>query len=230
MANRNYASGGKIYSMRVKPVLVDCSFIVNATDTGGLGITSLKGPLVQAVYMHTSATPSALNPNPASGTIIIQLQDNYNVTLVPEMHAIQSSLGTPLLIDASSAALTAGVAYVITTVGNATAAQWLALGVPSGVTPAVGVSFIALVTGSGASSTARVAPTAAAGSGVASIEVVGDPNTSIAPNPSSTQGFGAQIILQCRDYAGAIVAPTNLTKISIAMYLNDSSVLTSSNS
>lgn len=56
MANRNWASGGKIYSMHVKPVLLDCNFIVDSANGNGLGIRSLKGPCVSAVYMHSSAT------------------------------------------------------------------------------------------------------------------------------------------------------------------------------
>lgn len=223
MANRNFASGGKVYSMHVKPVLVDCHFTVAAADAGGLGITSLKGPMVSAVYMHTSATPAAGNPNPASGTIVVRLQDNYNriLTIVPSIRSPNS--GSDVKIDNS--AMTAGVAYVITTLGNATAAKWHAIGVPAGVVPAVGVAFIAATNGgSGDALTSRVQTAATAGSGVASIEVVGSPNTTIAPDPTVNQGYGAQFILQCRDYAGALVAPADGSVISIEMYMNDSSI------
>lgn len=224
MANRNFASGGKIYSMHVKPVLVDCNFVVDSTNGNGLGIRSLKGPLVQAVYMHTSSTPASGNPNPASGTIVVQLQDNYNRIYSGFRSIVSPVSGSALKIDNS--ALTAGVAYIITTVGNSTNAQWHALGVPAGVTPAVGVAFIAASVGAGSNtSTSRVMATAAAGSGVASIESVGDSNLSIAPAPSANQGFGAQFILQCRDYAGAIVAPVDGSVISLSFYLSDSSVL-----
>jgi hypothetical protein len=53
--------------------------------------------------------------------------------------------GADVKIDNS--AMTAGQLYTITTLGNATAAKWTAIGVPAGVTPAVGVSFIALTNG-----------------------------------------------------------------------------------
>lgn len=223
MANRNFPNGGKLYSGHVMPVEIDCNFIVDSTNGNGLGIRSLKGPYVQSVYMHTSATPAVGNPNPASGTIIVQLQDNFS-KLLTGASAIVSPLGSNLKVDASDAALTAGVGYVITILGDATAADWLALGVPSGVTPAVGVAFVALVTGSGTASVTRVAPSAAAGSGVATIETLGDSNQAIAPNPASNQGFGAQIILQCRDYAGAIVAPAAGSVISLSFLLSNSSV------
>lgn len=226
MANRNWSNGGKVFQMESSPVTISCTFTVNSTDSAGLGITSLKGPTVSAVYMNTSATPADNNPNPAAGTIVLQLQDNYNRTIVPMKHSIQSPLsGSSLLV--ASAGLTVGVAYVITILGTTTTAAWHALGVPAGVTPAVGVSFIAAATS--ALGTGAVQITAAAGSGVASIEIVGEPNMSIAPDGLQNQGFGAQIILQCRDYAGAIVAPANGSIISLELLLSNSSVTVQGN-
>lgn len=453
MPSRNWASGGKIYSMHASPVLVDCNFIVDSTNVNGLGISSLKGPVVHAVYMHTSATPSAGNPNPvgpsgggtgsvnlassanfailaaaaitgstgagsvvtgdigiypnnsssitnfppsvvigtthaadgianqgmidataafvamnllsataisstldgqtltpgaykeASGTfnlaqagngtltfngagtyvfqasstlgtgaggiptfaftggatalntfiywavgssatinigvtsagatfygtviaqasvtatqagtingrlfaltgavtlsgtnalslpnggsasgggaIVVQLEDNYN-RFLSEYHGLVSpTSGTALKIDNS--ALTAGVAYVISTLGNASAAKWHTIGVPAGVTPAVGVSFTALSNGgAGNTLTSRVMTSALVGSAVCSIELIGDPNKSIAPDPTKNQGFGAQFILQCRDYAGANVQPVDGTIISLSFLLNNSSAI-----
>ena len=224
MANRNYASAGRIYSMHVKPVLVDCNFIVDSTNGNGLGIRSLKGPLVQSVYMHTSATPAAGNPNPASGTIVVQLQDNFNRSFSGFNAVVSPVSGSALKIDNS--ALTPGVAYIITTLGDASVAKWNAIGVPAGVTPAVGVSFIAASDGGSANvSSSRVMTTAAAGSNIMTIETVGDPNLSIAPNPSANQGYGASFILQCRDATGAIAAPADGSVISLAFYLSDSSIL-----
>lgn len=222
--------------MHVKPVLLDCNFVVDSTNGNGLGIRSLKGPMIQNVFMHTSASPGlgnsnpatpglpVTNPNPASGTIVVQLTDNYSRSYSGFNAIVSPVSGTPILIIASGAALTVGAAYIIVSLGSSTTADWHAVGVPSGITPAVGVSFIAAATGAGTGSGA-VEIAAAAGSGVASIETLGDPNLSIAPDPTSTQGFGAQLILQCRDYAGALVAPANGSVISISMYLSDSSIL-----
>lgn len=219
MANRNFASGGKLYSMHVMPVLVDCNFTVDNTNPDG--ISNLKGPLVEQVLMNSAAaTPSATI---ATGTIVVQLQDNFN-KLYSFSHAIIApNSGSDVKIDNS--AMTAGVAYTITTLGNATAAKWHAIGVPAGVTPAVGVSFIALSNGgAGNTLTSRVQATVATGSSVASIELVGNPDMSIAPLASADQGFGAQMLLQCRDYAGALVAPAAGSKISLCFYLSNSSV------
>ncbi len=222
MANRNWASGGKIYSGHIQPVLIDCNFIVDSSNGNGLGLRSLKGPYVQAAYMHTSATPAAGNPNPASGTIVLQLQDNYNKIYCGGFSVV-SPLGSNLKVDLSDAALTVGVAYVITILGDATAADWLALGVPKGLTAAVGMSFIAAAVGHGTASVTRVAPAAA--SNIATIETVGDANQSLAPNALSAQGFGAQVIMQMRDGSGALVTPPNGTVIGLQLLLSNSSVL-----
>lgn len=220
MANRNWASGGKIYSMHTMPVLLDCNFVIDSTNGNGLGIRSLKGPAISAVYMHTSSTPAAGSPNPASGTIVVQLADNYNRSLSGAFSIVSPASGASLLV--ASAGLTVGVAYIITILGTTTTAAWHALGVPAGVAPAVGVSFIAAATS--ALGTGAVQITAAAGAGICSIETVGDPNLSIAPDPTANQGYGAQIILQCRDYAGAIAAPANGSVISLQFLLSNSSV------
>ncbi len=222
MANRNWASGGKIYSMRVKPVQLDCEFTVDNTSPSG--VSNLKGPAVKAVFMDAGASPSALNPNPAAGTILVQLQDAYNQVLAVEHSIISPLAGSP------STATVSGKASVITTLGTATAAQAAAdlqaVGLPIGIVPAIGVSFIATATATIGHSIAVDLP-AAAGSGVATIELAADPDATVSPDPTQNQGFGAQMILQCRDYAGALVAPAAGSRISLVILLNDSSVATS---
>ncbi len=248
MANRNFTSS-KMFTGHVMPVLLDCNFIVDSTNGNGLGIRSLKGPYIQNVFMHTTATPGVgnsnpatpgipvTNPNPASGTIVVQFQDKFN-RLLTGGNSIVSPLGSNLKVDASDAALTVGVAYVITIPGDALPADWLALGVPAGLisqtAPYVqaGTAFIAAATGSGVASVSRVAPTAAAGSAIFAIETVGDSNQAIAPfsSPALNQGFGAQIILQCRNASGssaasAIAAPADGSVISLSFLISNSSIL-----
>jgi len=229
MANRNFSNGGKIYAMETKPVLVSCNFIVDSTNGNGLGIRSLKGPLVQNVFMHTTATPGAgnsnpatpnvtvTNPNPSAGSIVLQLQDNYNRTLSGFNAIVSPISGTPLT------ATTAGTPVLITSLGTATLAQWQAVGLPIGITPAVGAAFVPTASATiGGSATVEVA--AAAGSAVMSIETLGDSNLTLSPSPSANQGFGGQLILQCRNNSGAIAAPADGSVISISIYLSDSSV------
>lgn len=220
MANRNFPNS-RIYSGHVMPVLIDCNFVVDSSS--GSGISSLKGPYVSNVFMHTSGSPSSGNPNPSAGTIVVQLQDNFNRLFSGFKGIIQSpNSGSAVKIDNS--AMTAGDPYVITVLGDASLAKWQAIGVPAGVTPAVGVSFIAASNGgAGNVLTSRVQAPAAAGSGIQSIEIVGSPNLSISPAPN-LQSYGASIILQCRDASGAIAAPVDGSLISLSFYLSNSSV------
>lgn len=220
MANRNFLSQ-KMFSMRAMPVLIDCSFTVDATNANG--ITGLQGPLVQSILMNSSAaTPTQTI---AAGYIQIRLQNGYNQVLGISKPCIQSAnSGSDVKIDNS--AMTAGRAYTITTLGDATAAKWQAIGVPAGVTPAVGVSFIAASDGGTGDTLSSRVQLVIASSNVASIEVVGNPNKSVNPNPAS-QSYGSQIILVCRDYAGAIVAPSAGDVISLQILMNNSSVVAS---
>lgn len=218
MANRNWASGGKTYTMHVSPVLIDLNFTVD--DTAQDGITDLKGPAVAEVLMRsTHATPTQTI---AAGTILIKLQDNYNrVFNSVSGQIVAPTSGSDVKIDNS--ALTAGQPYVITTVGNSTTAQWQAVGLPAGMTPAEGVAFIATSVGAGANtSTSRVQIPDSDGSGIAAIELAADPSLTCSPNPSANQG--AYLILQTRAFSQAITAPENGSKISVQIYLSNSSI------
>ena len=222
MANRNWASAGKIYSMHVKPVLLDCNFIVDSTNGNGLGIRSLKGPCIQNVFMHTSATPGSnngqTNPNPAVGYIQVRLADNYNRYLSGFSGQISVLSGTPLT------ATTAGQTVVIVSLGTATLAQWQAVGFPAGFTPAVGASFVPTASATIGGS-ATVETITANGSGISHIEVVGDPNLTLANSAQPSNGGGI-INLAIFGAAGSgVVTPANGTAMSLAFYFNDSSVI-----
>ncbi len=220
MANRNWASGGRKYAMHVSPVSIDCNFIVDATDPNG--ITDLKGPTVSSVLMNSShATPTQVI---ATGLILIELADNYNKVLsVSAGSVIAPTTGAEVKVDNS--ALTAGVAYVITTVGNSTAAQMHSIGLPAGITPAAGVGFIASAVGiSGEANTSTTRVKAVANTNVAAIELISDPTALASPDPRAAQGYGASLILRCLDFAGAAVAPTAGTTIQITMEMNNSSI------
>lgn len=214
MANRNWSNGGKLYAMETKPVIVSCNFIVDSTNGNGLGIRSLKGPVVKSVFMHTSATPAAGNPNPASGIIMVQLQDNYNRYLGGFSGQVSPVSGTPLT------SVTANTAYVITALGPSVA-QWQALGLPVGVTPAIGAAFIATTSASIPASGAVMVGKSGA-SGIDHIEVLGDPNQTAYLSNSQING-GMILILECLS-AGSLTAPADGTVIGLSFYLSDSSI------
>jgi type VI secretion system secreted protein VgrG len=200
-------------------------------------VTIDGGAVIGRLFANTgalsfsAATAAGLPPTPGGSThvlgtplpgiIVVQLHDNFNRSITGIKAVVSPVSGIPLQIDAS--ALTQGMAYVIVNVGNATNAQFNALGLPAGVVPSVGASFIASSVGAGpGTSTARVE--AVVTSNITTIETVGDPNQSIAPDPTKNQGFGAQFILQTRNSSGVIAAPVDGTVISLGFLLNNSGV------
>jgi hypothetical protein len=213
MANRNWMSN-KLYQMEAYPVLVSCNFVVDSTNVNGLGIKFLKGGAVKNVYMKTSATPAAGNPNPETGIIMIELQDNYNRLLGGFASAVSPLDGS------SQTSTTAGKISVIVSLGTATLAQWQARGLPVGVTPAVGVAFVATTSGAIGGSAAIQGVSS---SGAVSLETCGNTNLSLS-RPNSIVTGGGLVYLQALNSAGAKVAPANGTVVSVSLYLSNSSV------
>ena len=161
-------------------------FTVDPTNVNGLGISSFTGQGVEAVYMHTSQTPDASNPNPANGYILAKLTEPFEsfVSVLSTVTPPQS--GASLLV--ASAGLSVGTVYVITVLGNTSQAQWEVLGVPAGVTAALGLAFVAIATS--CTGTGAVQVPATAGAAVVSIQPIGDPAVG-----------GGYVLLAC--YAGA---------------------------
>lgn len=197
MANRRFT---QFYNTLHKmPVQLDCNFIVDPANGNGLGIRSLKGPGIANVFMNTSAPLTGSgNPNPIAGYIYVQFQDNYNYYYFGSSGFVSPLSGSNIAVDASDALLTAGHVYTITVVGTSTAADWIALGVPKGISPAPGVSFVALATGAGAGN-GQVQSSATAGSGIDNIEVIGNPNTTLSYQGGTVLGSkgGSYMILAC---------------------------------
>ncbi len=222
MANRNFPNGKSIYIPHVKPVLVDCNFIVDSANGNGLGIRSLKGSYVANIFMHTSSTPAGGNPNPEAGVIVVQLSDNYQQYLGGFSGQSNPLSGTPITVS-TAASLTIGAPYTITTLGTTTQANWQTLGLPSTITAAPGAAFIAAATAGTGSGTVQ-APKAA-GSGFDHMELIGDPATMNSNNPQP--GSGLQMIFACYKNT-ALTAPADGTVISMSFYINDSAVLVGS--
>ena len=176
---------------------IQCSFVVDHANGNGLGIRSLKGQGVAKVFMHTTATPAVGSPNPAVGYIVVQLSSAYAAYAGGTAGFVAPISGTPINVTSG---LTVGQAYIITSVGTTTAAQFQSLGLPTGIVPAPGVSFIATSASAGVG-TGVVEVPMATGSGIDHIEIVGDPNLTSGPS----QG-GAQII--CLALGGAPLAAT----------------------
>jgi hypothetical protein len=215
------------YTPHNKATLLDCSFVVDSTNGNGLGIRSLKGSgRVSSVFMHTTATPGVssdgiTNPNPAAGYIVANLQDNYARYLGGFSGFVTPVSGTPILV--ASAGTVANTIYVIVSLGTTTIANWHALGVPSWITPAVGVSFVAAATTTKAG-TGAIEVIKSTGAGSDHIEVVGDANLM---NATDAYGYGGstpgmQIIMVCFN-AGSVANPADGAVIGLSFYMNNSS-------
>lgn len=224
---RGFGLNGKsIYMNICKPEVVACNFVVDSANGNGLGVRSLKSNgYIENVFMHTSSTPGRgtgnfLNPNPASGIILLQFKNNFNYYLGGFSGFVSPVTGSALT------SVTANLSYVIISLGTATLAQWQAKGVPVGLTPAVGMAFVATATGTiGGSATVKVPGV----SGITSIEAIGDANASIA-NASIASNAGARVLLQCLGATDASTttliakAPADGSVISLSSWFDGSSV------
>lgn len=171
------------------------------------------------------------SPNPAAGFVQIKFKNNFNYYLGGFSGFVSTVSGSSVKIDNS--ALTAGQAYTITTLGNATLANWQAIGFPVGFTPVVGSNFIATavgVPGEGNVLTSRVMIPKA--SGILTFEAMGDPNQTM-NNSSIGSNAGAIVIVQClaptlttNAYGQPMIptAPQNNSVLGMSFWFDGSSV------
>ncbi len=212
-------NGKSCYQNIAMPKSVWVNFTV--TPSNGLGVTSIKSNgYVNYVFMHTSTTPSSsasgfLNPNPASGYCMVSFKSQFYKFL-----GVRNGSVVAPATSTSTSSTVANVAYSITALGTATVAQWVAVGLPAGVTPAVGQTFIAIASQSiGGSATVGLPGL----TNVANISVLGDPDTMVANSNFYVNG-GAQVGLVFQDFAGAAVAPTTGSIVRLEFVFDGSSV------
>lgn len=223
---RSYGLNGRaLYTSVVKPMYTWLTYTVNAADTGGLGVTSVKSNgFVESVFMHTSQTPGSVNgitnPNPVVGYALITLKTNFNTYL-----GLRCNLEPPTA-NTSTTSTTAGNVYVITALGTATLAQWQAAGLPAGFTPTLGQTFVAKATGTIGGSAHVGTPGVPV---ITHVNVVGDPTTTVA-NANVYQYAGAQVVLQFAAATSSSVttlaptAPADGTIVRVELCYDGSSV------
>jgi hypothetical protein len=182
--------------MSVMPVLINCSIEIDSAEPNGT--KNLKGGLVQSIKKQ------------ATGVYAIQLQDNYN-----KVYNVLSSIQCPSTGSTIVTSVTAGQVCVIKTLGNTTQAQWEAMGLPVGITAAIGAAFAASAAGVGTGTVA--APVTSA---VDSIEVIGLPNSSISSVPLGN----AQILIRTSN-AGTAANIADGSILNLSIILSNSSVL-----
>ncbi len=214
-APQNLPNAGHFYTNLTQPVDININFVVDSTNGNGLGTRSLKSNgYANAVYMHTSAPLAGSgNPNPPAGFALIQLAGNYARYIGGFSGFVSPVSGTPLT------ATVIHNPYIIVSLGTATLAQWQAVGVPQGLTPAVGMSFIATASATIGGSAAVEAPSV---SGIVCMEVIGDPNVSLNNSNVSANG-GAYIMVQMLSDTDAPAAPANGSVCGMTFRLDKSS-------
>lgn len=175
-------------------------FQVNGVGSAPIGAGGIAVP----VSIATNAT--AANITTALSTVITALQSTVAGTFsftasggggsTLTVTSTQTNPYGPLPGAPSDGAIPTGFTFAAT-VFNTNLTNWQTVGVPPGVIPAVGVSFIAKATGqsTGGGSTGTVV--AEGVSGIVSVETLGDPNQSIAPGPMGGSAHtGGWVLIQ----------------------------------
>lgn len=201
MANRNWASQ-KLFQMHVMPVMLDCNIAIGATGAVG----TVNGAGIDSVTRLSA------------GTYLIKLDDNYSKLF--QMDAMVSSPETGSSVADGS--FVTGTTYEIVTLGTTTWSD-----VAAGVTPAVGVAFVATSAGGAGTGTAK----AVGVSGINAVELVGNPNLTLSPNPLVSQG--GYVMVQCLAPTSSSVTtqvatdPASGSTLYLRFYLSNSSVVIS---
>ncbi len=202
MANRNFPSN-KLYTPQVMPVLLNAQITIGASGA----VASSSAPYISSITRL------------AAGKYRIKLDDNYNGFLNAMASIVAPSTGSAV----ASGSLVTGTAYRITVVGTT---NWQTAGLPEGLTPAVGMSFVATATSAGTGTA-----TAIGASNILSIQLMDD-GDNLAPSQSVSQtskgGYISFITLAATaaDNVALIPAdPTSGTIISLSIYLSNSSVV-----
>jgi hypothetical protein len=198
-----------MYTKHGKPVILDVKIPIGATGAVG---TLVGGAGIASVVRN------------AAGVYQINLLDSYNKFLGLMPSVLSPNSGSSILV--ASAGTVSGTTYVITIVGTTTTAGWQSLGLPIGIVPAVGVAFKATATAT-AAGTGAVQVQAV--SGIACVEIIGNPSLTI--NVSGTQGVLANpyIIIQTlaatNSSTTTLVAtdPASGSSLQLALYLSDAS-------
>lgn len=149
-----------LFSNNPMLTMIECNCVIDSGQTGQT--RSLKGSGVVSLTRV------------ATGTYKLVLEQPYKRQLVGVTGFVSATTGNTAIT-----ALTPGTVYIIRTLGTSTQANWVTAGVPSDITAAPGVSFIAAATSSGTGSVLTPTP-----SGIVCTEGTGDSNLTIGSNVS----------------------------------------------
>jgi len=130
---------------------------------------------------------------------------------------------TALSYSAAVSGLATGFTFALT-VSTDNNTDWHNVGVPHGVTPAVGVAFVAVNTGSGSSTGTVIASGV---SNILSAEVIGNPNLTLAPHAAGPSAkVGGWILVQFLGLPSSgqvplLTAPANGSTCGMSFYVDE---------
>ncbi len=211
MANRAYFQ--MLASLVERLSYIQGSFV----SDGSGGVTSVQGSGVDTVV------------NLQTGVFQIKLQ---NALLASLGNAVGSGGGITYTVYNGGVVSTvaAGTGFTVahaTSIGQlSVAAQWQAVGLAVGVTPAVGVSFLSNSAGAqaGASATAAAGPLLATATSLGQVvNIVGHPSTTLSTSGTSASGKGGYLVVVFRSGIGVATNPPVGT-VRFSMHLRNSSI------
>lgn len=143
----------------------------------------------------------------AAGVYALKLEDNYN-----RFYNLQVRFESPVTgSDITAGSFVVGTVYEITALGNT---DFSAIGLPAGVTAAVGVSFVATGVGSGTGTAKAVGV-----SGIYGVEVIGNPQLMDSPSPQ-----GAYVYFKTVNASGVNTDPASGSVMFFTVVFRNSSV------
>jgi len=158
-------------------------------------------------------------PSGINGVMSFTASGTTTVTVVTTSTVVPQLAGIPM--DGVSP-LNTGFTFALT-VNDNNLQDWQGVGLPAGLTPAVGQSFVAKATGFGKSTGSVHAPGV---SNILTTEVIGDPNLSIAPMPmGGSPHTGGWILVQFLGIPSSgqvpvATAPANGSVIGMSFYVD----------
>lgn len=208
MANRNFPSQRQ-FSFHLLPVKLDFSMSVTGSS-GALGATANPGLGITSITRLSA------------GIYQLQLQDNY-AGFLDASFDVKANYGA----TAAASAAAAGTVYRITSVGTTPQAQWVAAGLPSGLTAATGQVFLAAAAASAATGTGNIAAVSA--SNIIGVSIIGAVTPMLSNQPFNA-GSGGYVTFGCVAPTAASAAtpvftdPAANTVITGSIFLNNSAV------
>lgn len=206
MAGRNYRSN-RFYNNHVFPVRLDGSATIGATGAVTL-VTSVAVPGSSPAARQMNSMGIKSITRLAVGTYQIQLDDNFSALFGFNVYFRAPVTGSDIPVDATTVGLSVGTMYEITAVGTATtAANWVTLGLPAGLTATVGQVFKAATTGTGTQSGAGTVK-ALSGNNIAAVQSIGSPTQMLNSQPFVQGNGGGYITFQtvAPSFAGTALA------------------------